>query len=208
MNDLAAPAAAPAEAPPAAVEPGRIARWSDRLNPILVREVRQALKARAFPMLVVCVLFGCVVLGLGVEQPLVALERGGHLLRRLVHRVPQVDVLRASRVLSVLGLRLEPHERPWLIEVEWPLRPLEIETDPVLRIRRASVAEHLADPAQREHDELVGQAAELIKVIDAWELLEELRLGVRLELPDARRGDLQMEVTGRPVRPLGNAFDE
>jgi hypothetical protein len=68
MNDLAAPAPAPAEAPPAAGEPGRIARWSDRLNPILVREVRQALKARAFPLLVVTVLVGCVGLGLGVTE--------------------------------------------------------------------------------------------------------------------------------------------
>jgi hypothetical protein len=50
----------------AAAAAGRLARWSDRLNPILVREVRQALKARTFPLLVLAVLVGSVGIALGV----------------------------------------------------------------------------------------------------------------------------------------------
>jgi hypothetical protein len=43
---------APAVAPPLPETPGRWQRWSDRLNPILVREVQQAVKGRLFVLTV------------------------------------------------------------------------------------------------------------------------------------------------------------
>src|SRR5262249_53051430 len=71
MSDVAATGTEPpfesgAVPPPPADGAGRLGRWSDRLNPILVREVRQALKARTFPLLVLGVLVGSIGIALGV----------------------------------------------------------------------------------------------------------------------------------------------
>lgn len=58
--------AAPVAVPPLPAAPGRWQRWSDRLNPILVREVQQAVKGRLFALsvfiaLVIAVTIAAVV---------------------------------------------------------------------------------------------------------------------------------------------------
>jgi ABC-type transport system involved in cytochrome c biogenesis permease component len=59
-------------APASAVAANRWSRWSDWLNPILVREVQQAVKGRTFALLVLAVILYSIGLAVGVasdEQP-------------------------------------------------------------------------------------------------------------------------------------------
>src|SRR5262245_45204406 len=60
--------AAPVAVPPLPAAPGRWQRWSDRLNPILVREVQQAVKGRLFALSVFIALVIAVTIAVVVAS--------------------------------------------------------------------------------------------------------------------------------------------
>lgn len=64
---------------PADDEPSRVQRWSDRLNPILVREVRQAMSGRVFVLTVLLALAVSTVIAIVVASAPDAAERGGRM---------------------------------------------------------------------------------------------------------------------------------
>jgi hypothetical protein len=73
-NAVAVAPPAPSEPPPAG---GWLSRWSDRLNPILVREVQQAVKGRAFVFTVLLALAVSVVIATAVAGSYEGNDRSG-----------------------------------------------------------------------------------------------------------------------------------
>lgn len=77
MTAVDQPVSAPVEAPAAAAQ-SRWSRWSDRLNPIVVREVQQALKGRAFSLSVLLAAIAVVVIALAVAADYNPSRSGRH----------------------------------------------------------------------------------------------------------------------------------
>ena len=81
--------------------------------------------------------------------------------------------------------------------------------DTVLRIGGSFIAEHLANPAYRDHNPFVVEVLELVEIVDVRDFLKQLGLRIFAELANARRSDLKMVMAFTVVdRVRMNAFHE
>ena len=118
----------------------------------------------------------------------------GHLIRRFVHRLPE---------LQVLGRGLDRNERaanPILIH----FRRAVVQFDEAVGVLRF----HFADAANGDDDALVVCGFEGFQAVDVGHLLEQFGFRIGAACAQGRGGDLQVEMPHRAIPVRVPASDE